>query len=284
MYLIQGVRSLKTRCCAAWIVCLAALFLSGSGAANAAGPRVTFVGAQSTVGTSSNWNGPVGVAADDSGNLYVASYTGHYISQVNLASGVVTRINDFTVSYPQDMKIVGGTLYIASQGENLIKGYSLSTHALVKSLPMTGIFALAVNAAGDIYAGVDAGVSSKIYVFPAGSSTPTLVKGSGFTSMTGLAVDSHGYLYASDTGANKIYVFDPNLSYAQSTVPISVNGPRGMVFDSSDNLYLAVGGTVGANNGYVYRFPQGNLNTASEVMLAQGLNYDEEVTISSNGD
>ena len=216
---------------------------------------VVFSGVTSSVGSSSSWNGPVGVAADTAGNLYVASYGGWYISKVVLATGATSTISNFSVEYPQDMKIYGGNIYIASQGDGYIKVYSLVTQQLVNTLSCPGVFALSIDASGNVYAGLDAGASSKIEVFPSGSSTPTVIKSSGLTSMTGLAITPSGQLYAADTSANTIYAIDTTNNYALTTVPIHVTEPRGLVFDSLGRLYVAAAGTPNNSNGEVLRYP-----------------------------
>ncbi len=76
---------------------------------------------------------------------------------------------------------------------------------LVDNLPFSGNGRLAVTSGGDIYY-VD---GTNVYHVPAGSSTATTI--SGFSSPTGVSIDSSGNLYITDEGNNRI-AFVSNIS------------------------------------------------------------------------
>ena len=66
----------------------------------------------------------------------------------------------------------------------------------------------------------------------------------GLTSPTGVAVDSDGYVYVSDTQNHRVLVFDPD-GELDRTIGSFGNGegqfhePRGLAIDADDNLYVA---------------------------------------------
>src|SRR5271163_1885875 len=52
-------------------------------------PQVSLVGVQSPIGPAT-WNGPVGVATDASGNIYIGEHTGDDIVEINATTHATT--------------------------------------------------------------------------------------------------------------------------------------------------------------------------------------------------
>jgi serine/threonine protein kinase, bacterial len=200
--------------------------LAGSGSA----------GNTNGTGTGASFDGPAGVARDSSGNLYVADSTNNEIRKITPA-GVVTTY--------------AGT---GAQG---------SANGSASTATFNGPSGVAVDSAGNVYV-VDENNSEIRLITPAGvvstfagSTTIGHADGTGalasFTGPEGIAIDSSGNLWVTDSGNNEIReITTPGAvvttvagSYL-TTGRANGNGtsatfdePIGIAVDSSGNLYVA---------------------------------------------
>ncbi|HUA23411.1 MAG TPA: NHL repeat-containing protein, partial [Steroidobacteraceae bacterium] len=188
-------------------------------------------------GTAAKFDGPAGVARDSSGNLYVADSTNNVIRKVTSA-GVVTTF--------------AGT---GTQG-------SANGNALTQA-EFNGPSGVVVDSAGNVYV-VDENNSeirlintSGVVSTFAGSTTIGHADGTGtsasFTAPEGIAMDSSGNLWVTDSGNNEIReITTPGAvvttvagSYLTTGhangngTAASFNEPIGIAVDSSGNLYVA---------------------------------------------
>src|SRR5206468_1926709 len=108
--------------------------------------------------TSASLNGPVAVALDASGNLYVADQGNHRIRKVAAATGIITTvagngINTFagdggaatsaSLSHPNGVALdAGGNLYIADLGNERIRKVVAAT-GIVTTVAGNGVFGFA---------------------------------------------------------------------------------------------------------------------------------------------
>jgi sugar lactone lactonase YvrE len=203
--------------------------------------------------SASTLNGPVGISVDSSGRLWVADYNNNRVLGFYLASylsndppaDVVIGQANFTsnagattqtsLSNPT-FAIVGSddTLWVADYGNNRILRY-----ATITAKP-------SVNASAD-------GVLGQT-LFTTSASAATA---SGLATPVQLFPDSGGRLWVADYGHNRVLRFDGAASLANGaaatvalgqpdlttvTVGLSstkMNGPAGVYFDASGNLWVA---------------------------------------------
>lgn len=173
---------------------------------------------------SATFSSPQGLALDSSGNLYLADSGNNAIRKVSLAGQVSTIAGNgsagyddntngtnATFNYPTAVAVgPSGNLYVADAGNNVIRKIDRSSN--VSTLPGSFNYpsGVAVDNAGNVYV-ADSGhnVIQKIST-NGGVSIYSGAQdyGSGFadgrraqfSNPTGLAIDSSGNLYVSDTG------------------------------------------------------------------------------------
>jgi sugar lactone lactonase YvrE len=192
------------------------------------------------MGTAARFDGPRALAADGNGNLYVADTGNCAIRKVVVATGQVTTL----AGAPGSCGPVDGT----------------GTRA---GFAAPG--ALAIDGAGNLYV-VDGETIRKLVVASgevttlAGSAQTSCAAGdgigaaAGFCGLSGLAVDTAGNLYASDTTSNKIrkvvVATREVTTLAGSGSPgsadgtglgASFDGPGALAIDAEGNLYVADG-------------------------------------------
>ena len=114
--------------------------IAGSGATGCTSGSFTGDNGQATAAT---FNGPVGLAVDSSGNLYIGDTGNHRIRKVAVSTGVITTIvgtggvgysgdnavaTSATIYYPQGVAVdTSGNIYIADQYNNRIRKVTIST-------------------------------------------------------------------------------------------------------------------------------------------------------------
>jgi sugar lactone lactonase YvrE len=190
------------------------------------------------IGTAATFNGPLGIAVDASGNLYVADVGGQKIRKVT-ANGVVSSL--------------------AGSGT---RGFADGTGTAAFFNDPTGV---AVDASGNVYI-ADRGSHRirKIIPLPNGTGVVSTLAGSGtsgfvdntgtaayFNTPSGVAVDASGNVYVSDRFNHAIRKITPagvvstlagngTAGYADGTGAAALfNNPYGMAIDASGNLYVA---------------------------------------------
>ncbi len=190
-------------------------------------------------GTAALFNGPIGVAVDASGNVYVADSTNNEIREIT-PGGVVTTLAGSTT--PGDAN---------GQGTSASFDYP------------TGV---AVDSSGAIYVADFYNNQIRKIVCTAGTCTVSTLAGSSsgaaghsdgtgsaasFNNPSSVAVDSAGNLFVADSGNNEIREVTPAgvvTTVAGSITPghsdgsgatASFNLPAGVAVDSSGNVYVA---------------------------------------------
>jgi sugar lactone lactonase YvrE len=177
---------------------------------------------------------PFGIAADQTGNVYVADLSNNLVREVSV-SGLVSTVagtgsagsanGPFTgASFNSPSGVVlapSGTLYVADSKNNLIR---------------------AINAAGIVSTFAGSGTAG---------STDGMGTAASFNGPTGIAVDMTGNLYVADQGNNLIRKIsaagmvstlagDGSQGSTNGTgVAASFNHPTGVAVDAGTNVYVA---------------------------------------------
>jgi sugar lactone lactonase YvrE len=196
-------------------------------------------GSSNGIGAAASFNSPIGLAVDRIGNVYVADYGNQMIRMIS-PSGMVTTLagtgtkgsangagNTSTFNEPtgiavdNSLTINSGTIYIADQGNNMIR--MIDTYGSVSTLAGTGARGSANGAAN----------------------------ASTFNKPTGVAADNLGNVYVADGSNNMIRKINPSgvVSTLAGTGAVgSANGagatasftsPFGVTADASGNVYVA---------------------------------------------
>jgi sugar lactone lactonase YvrE len=178
---------------------------------------------------------PIGLFADQSGNLYIT----------DTASNTVTRTSLDGQQAPQAIPATGlknpegvcvdsaGNVYIADTGNNRIVMLPPGGPQKVLVTGLNVPTSVAVDNSGRLYIANEQ--NNQVLMLPPGSSTPVPV-GSGFLLPQGVAVDGAGNLYVADFENNRI-VEVPASGAPQKTVVSGLNDPSIVAVDTSGNIF-----------------------------------------------
>lgn len=185
-------------------------------------------------GLNATFNGPIGIAIDKSGNIYVADYGNNKIRLISPAGVVSTLAGTGVIGSTNGAGTVAafngptgvavdnsGNVYVADQKNQLIR--EILPSGLVSTFAGTG-------AKGFANSSVELAV---------------------FNSPTGVAVDKSGNVYVADNGNNMIRMIDPseNVTTLAGTGSLgsnngpaataTFNGPFGVTVDTLGNIFVA---------------------------------------------
>jgi len=216
---------------------------------------------------------PHGVAVDSSGNVYVADYDNNRIQKFTNISTFITKwgskgTGDGQFDLPSDVAVNSGNVYVVDSRNNRIQVFTTDGNFITKwGSNGTGdgqfqyaITSIAADSSGNVYV-VDSG-NNRIQVFklanPCPVGKPQIApgvcfitkwgsKGTGdgqFNSPYGVAVDSLGNVYVSDSGNHRIQKFQNDGTFITKWgSPGGGNGQffsiAGIDIDSSGNVYVA---------------------------------------------
>ncbi|MDA8173667.1 MAG: hypothetical protein M0018_03640 [Nitrospiraceae bacterium] len=225
-----------------------------------------------------------GLAVDKDGNIMTLSYERdgmryfigfcNYRGELERKIGVTGLPPDFSAFKPQSILLKGGRLYLVDKVNMLVaqidaKGVCLKTWDLFRimgwdkvknddgSLLKPGAisaFGFTIDGEGNMY--FTAPTSFRAYkVTPDGKASGFGQGGDGpgkFGVVSGIAVDSKGYIYVSDRLRCVVMIFDKNLDFVKefgfrSYGPGGLIVPDDMVIGKDGTLYVSQGGDRGVD-------------------------------------
>ena len=231
------------------------------------------------IGTVAKFDGPQGITVDAAGSIYVADTNNHRIRKITSAGVVSTFAGSGLTGYntvggsadgistvasfnkPCGVAIdAAGTIYVADSGNNKIRkitsagvvttlagsGISGTTDGLGTAASFINPKSLAVDTAGNVYVTECCDIRK---ITPQGL-VSTLALSASFYGLSGITIDSSGYLCVSESGS-KISKISPSgvvTVFAGSGVQGSANGlgtaasfnsPQGIAIDAAGTIYVS---------------------------------------------
>ncbi|WP_269455142.1 serine/threonine-protein kinase PknD [Mycobacterium kyorinense] len=183
---------------------------------------------------------PTGVAADSSGNLYVADTRNDRV--LKLAAGSSTQeVLPFTgLNWPGGVAVdTAGNLYVTNIFNDRVLKLAAGS-STQEVLPFTGLkstVGVAVDSAGNVYV-IDEG-NNQVLKLAAGSSTQEVLPFTGLRVPIGVAVDSTGTVYVTDAENQRVLKLAAGSS-TQEVLPFTgLKRTGGVAVDSAGTVYVA---------------------------------------------
>jgi sugar lactone lactonase YvrE len=262
----------------------ALLLVIGIALCSAVSAQVYVGGVQSQIPATGSvvWTGPVGVATDSNGNIYVAQHTAAQIVRIDAVTHattvILTSAGGVNLDGPQQLAMdSSNNLYIADDHNSRVIVYSIPSTSVTAIYNVPSPFAIAVDASENIWVGA----GSAIYKVPAGSangttiSTPTI--SSGLSNVWGITFDSTGNMYVSDSVLGEVIEYSAPSFTSSATMLSGLSTPGQLFFDSSNNLIIAVSGL---NSVYKYLASSGY---TTDIQLSNTVPGAESVAEDENG-
>jgi DNA-binding beta-propeller fold protein YncE len=228
---------------------------------------------------------PRGVAADSTGNVYIADTGNSAIKEWLVASNSVTTLvssNSITsLNNPWGIALDGtNNVYIADTGNNAIKEW-LAAGNTVTTLVSSGLSTpqgVAVDASGNVYL-TDYGHGTLKKWVAASNSVTTL--GSGSFTTRGVAVDGAGNVYFAASQTIKEWVAASNS--VTTLVSSQLTFLFGVAVDGAGNVYIADPGDNAIQKWVAASRSPSVINSASSALISSGLYLPYGVAVDGAG-
>ena len=233
----------------------------------AAGPVTTLV--------SAGLNGPIGVAVDRAGNVYIADTFHGAIKKWTAANNNVLTLVSSGLIIPEDVAVDNtGNVYIADSNNNAIKEW-MPANSNVTTLVSSGLSnpaSVAVDSAGNAFIAELGAIKEWT---AANNTVVTLISSLQLYPM-GIAVDAAGNVYFADVGNDAIKEWMAANSNVTTLVSSGLRGPNGIAVDGAGNVYIA---DLGNNSVKEWTAAGGILST----LVSSGLSYPAGVAVDGVG-
>jgi len=260
---------------------IATAYLVGVGV----GSQVNFLpGVQKTV-LATGLNGPFGVAADFSGNVYLAdAHNYRVLKETPSGSGYTAATVVGGNQYgPYGLALDGaGNLYVADYNNSRIVKVAPSGSTWVQTTIVTGLhnpYAVAVDGSGNLYIADTNNQRILKETLTVGGYMQSVVPTSNLNDPYGVAVDASGNVYLVDTWHNRALkeTWTP-AGYTESTLGSGLAGPGAIAVDGNGNVFIA----DTYNKQIVKETPSGNSYVQSTV-VSGNLSLPLGVAVDGNG-
>ncbi len=222
-------------------------------------------------------NGPLALAFDKSGNLFVANRDdsiSEFAPGATTPTATLAGVSATPAGGAQSMTIgPDGNLFRINSGNNTVSEYArgaISPTAILTGL--NGPVALACDNAGDLF--VVNSNANTVSEFVPGSLTPTATL-TGLSNPDALVIDVNQNVYVANLGNNTISVFASGNTNPTSSLTGSISQPVMLAADPSGNIYVAnfIAGIV--------KFAPG---ATTPTAILSGLNLPSDLICDSQGD
>jgi len=169
-----------------------------------------------------------GVAADKSGNVWVADQIAKAVYKVPYGSNTLTMVAS-GFNNPQGLAVdASGNVYVADRGNAALEKIPATGGAWTTVISgLSGTNNVALDAAGNIFISADGG----IYRVPIGGSSASLYISS--NAPAGVAIDPSGAVYVADVNAQRITKF----ATSGGSFVFPVDQASGVAVDQSGNVF-----------------------------------------------
>ena len=169
-----------------------------------------------------------GVAADKSGNVWVADQIAKAVYKVPYGTNTLTMVAS-GFNNPQGLAVdASGNVYVADRGNAALEKIPAAGGAWTTAISgLSGTNNVALDAAGNIFISADGG----IYRVTAGGSSASLYISS--NEPAGVAIDPSGAVYVADINAQRITKFPPT----GNSIVLPVDQASGVALDQSGNVF-----------------------------------------------
>jgi hypothetical protein len=229
----------------------------------------------------SGFSSPNGVAADGSGNVFVASQGDNAVYEIVAVDGVILPSSEVKTigsgfTSPNGVAVDGsGNVFVADSGNSAVKeivavGDVVSSSSAVNTIGsgFNQPQGVTVDGNGNVFVADSGSGAVKEIVAVGGvvsSSSVVNAIGSGFSQPTDVAVDGSGNVFVADYNNSAVYEVIAvggvvSSSSTVNTIGSGFTGPNGLTVDGSGNVFvadygnnavkeiIAVGGTVSAGS------------------------------------
>lgn len=197
---------------------------------------VRYTGSTATT-IATGFNTPIGIAADNAGNVFISDSTNNNLTAVPNTGGSQYVVNS-QLSGPRQVTTDSlGRIYVVDSGNNRIVEFGAGGTQVFTVLPFTGLSAptgVAVDSAFNVYA---SDLTHILKLTPLGVQTTVATQ----SGLTGLAVDAAGDLYSGS--GTSLVEFTP--AGSKATLYSTLGNANGVAIDSTGNLYVADNGLGG---------------------------------------